>query len=522
MLGHMQGNSKRSRWFTVLTVAAFMTGLATTAQANVSAQDQAPGPVAAQPGFDEATPAAEPQPLAQPSQPAATPDTYDYYADTDPSALTEFRDELQPYGTWVEDSTYGTVWVPHKEVVGDDFAPYVTAGHWELTADDEWMWVSDYPFGWATFHYGRWVWISGRGWAWIPGRVYAPAWVVWRVPEPGYAYIGWAPMPPVYYWSAGVAVGLWVLPPAPYVFCSTTYVFHPHVHHHIVHGHHVHHAAAHTRPHQPARAWSGSANRYRPRPQGPSLNEARVPASARPKQRAQPDPRAMAAARTTPKPTASQAASRARQLQPSARAERSTPSRASRPRPLTTRPNTLSQPSYRGRNAQSLTRPSSPAWQNRRSVTLGQSARPYEGPTRYNRPSLQSPSQAPGRSSTPPMYRTPQQGPSRVSPPSFNSPSRVSPPQQGPSRVSPPSYNSPSRVSPSAPTHRTPSGSSFSAPRTAPSYRAPSSSSFVTPRSSFTPRSSSPSLHGAPSQLNSNSSSGRRGGVPSRGGVRRR
>ena len=53
-------------------------------------------------------------------------------------------------------------------------------------------------------------------WAWIAGRRYANAWVVWRTPEPDYYYVGWAPMPPYWYWSGGVAVSFWVIPPAPY------------------------------------------------------------------------------------------------------------------------------------------------------------------------------------------------------------------------------------------------------------------------------------------------------------------
>lgn len=41
----------------------------------------------------------------------------------DPRALTDFRAPLEPYGTWVDDGTYGTVWVPRADVVGSDFAP---------------------------------------------------------------------------------------------------------------------------------------------------------------------------------------------------------------------------------------------------------------------------------------------------------------------------------------------------------------------------------------------------------------
>ena len=46
--------------------------------------------------------------------------TTDTYEDTDPSALTDFHTALASHGTWVEDPTYGTVWVPssmHDSVV---------------------------------------------------------------------------------------------------------------------------------------------------------------------------------------------------------------------------------------------------------------------------------------------------------------------------------------------------------------------------------------------------------------------
>ena len=34
----------------------------------------------------------------------------EYDVDTDPSALTDFREPLADYGTWTDDTTYGTVW----------------------------------------------------------------------------------------------------------------------------------------------------------------------------------------------------------------------------------------------------------------------------------------------------------------------------------------------------------------------------------------------------------------------------
>ncbi|WP_437592245.1 DUF6600 domain-containing protein [Sorangium sp. So ce1000] len=261
--------------------------------------------------------------------------TAEYYEDTDASALVEFQQPLAPYGTWIETPNYGTVWVPSAVVVGADFAPYQTAGHWALTEDGEWMWVSDYAWGHIPFHYGRWVWISSHGWAWIPGRTYAPAWVVWRVGDAG--YVGWAPMPPTYYWSGGVAVSLWTVPPAAYVFCPTAHVFHRHVHTYVIHDREViRRVAAHSHTYRPARPTAGRPERAEVRPGGgrdagrsspshgirpggyhpasPSLAEAGVPSSAAPRHRDRPDPRALAYARRSTNPSARLAAPPARRL----------------------------------------------------------------------------------------------------------------------------------------------------------------------------------------------------------------
>jgi hypothetical protein len=110
----------------------------------------------------------------------------------DPNAYTEFQDALAPYGSWVDDPDYGHVWTPASAAVGDDFAPYYSAGHWILT-EYGWTWVSDWGWGWAPFHYGRWLVIAGRGWCWMPGTTWGPAWVSWRS---GGGYVGWAPLPP--------------------------------------------------------------------------------------------------------------------------------------------------------------------------------------------------------------------------------------------------------------------------------------------------------------------------------------
>jgi len=208
------------------------------------------------------------------------PETLDEFADTDPSALTDFKPALDPHGTWVEDPTYGTVWVPSPDVVGGDFAPYVTAGHWAIDDRDQYVWVSDYDptFGWVVFHYGRWVWIEDRGWAWIPGRRYAPAWVVWRTGDPGYEYVGWGPAPPYYYWHGGAVVWLSYYPPAPFVFCHTTYIFHDHVHTHLVARGHVAAVAASTHSYA-----NGTGKHVLATPQpGPTARSGHIPASAWP------------------------------------------------------------------------------------------------------------------------------------------------------------------------------------------------------------------------------------------------
>ena len=147
----------------------------------------------------------------------------DEYADADPSALTDFHTALDPYGQWGEDPTYGTIWQPSAAAVGSDFAPYETAGHWSY--GDDYTWVSDYSWGWAPFHYGRWVYAT-NGWGWIPGRQYAGAWTSWRTGVGGYGgYVGWAPLPPTWYWRGGTAVGIGIVPPAAYAFCRTGDLF---------------------------------------------------------------------------------------------------------------------------------------------------------------------------------------------------------------------------------------------------------------------------------------------------------
>jgi hypothetical protein len=84
--------------------------------------------------------------------------------------------QLDSYGTWAEDPTYGAVWYPTVAVA--DWAPY-RYGHWDFIAPWGWTWIENEPWGFAPFHYGRWATIGSR-WCWVPGRlgprpVYSPA-----------------------------------------------------------------------------------------------------------------------------------------------------------------------------------------------------------------------------------------------------------------------------------------------------------------------------------------------------------
>jgi uncharacterized membrane protein YgcG len=279
-------------------IFAAVLALATTTASLAHAQDEQPSPGQPPPPAASIQGSASVQASAQPGATAdATAQATIDPNDADPAALNDFREPLAPYGTWEEDPSYGTVWVPSRQVVGEDFAPYVTAGHWALTDDNQWMWASDYDWGWAPFHYGRWVWVSARGWAWIPGRVYAPAWVVWRTGYYDGYYVGWSPMPPTWYWWGGYAYGFGYgyYPHAHYVFCPSAYVFNAHMHQYIAPAGRVGMIGARSQPYVAA----GSPGGYRSLAytRAPGIQQAHIPATAVPTQRAAPNSRAMAYAR---------------------------------------------------------------------------------------------------------------------------------------------------------------------------------------------------------------------------------
>jgi hypothetical protein len=228
-------------------------------------------------------------PRAQLDDEIAAADEDAQLAEDDPEPLPEHSVALDPYGDWVDDPEWGMVWIPDVVVVGEDFVPYRTAGHWAADVNDEWVWVSDYGWGYIPFHYGRWVWLGELGvWAWVPGRVYAPAWVVWRVGEPGYPYVGWAPMPPSWCWYGSAVTVCHGYPLLAFWFVPSAYIFHAHWHRYLVPPHHVHVIARHTHVyhahyrHRPARTHRVATARAMYRPTSPSFQAARVPVDARP------------------------------------------------------------------------------------------------------------------------------------------------------------------------------------------------------------------------------------------------
>jgi hypothetical protein len=424
--------------------------------------------------------------------PSAYDDTYDYDydVDTDPTAVSEFRDKLEPHGTWVEDPTYGLVWIPDVVVVGEDFQPYRTNGRWGVTDAGDWIWISDYDWGYIPFHYGRWIWIPSRGWAWVPGRVYAPAWVVWRTGAPGYAYVGWAPAPPAFVWFGGVAVGFYATVTIPWWYCPSAYFFTPYWHTHVVHDHyrvrqihshtHVyhhrpHHSHAKASGHSKASAGSGSAGHAKAGgtsgagsselgrktpgaasaaggaiqssqrssqrsggyaahsiPRSPSFKDARIPESAQPKARVHPDPRAVALRQSAPK--VGRGGSGARISSRGTKA-RSAPRRAVR------RPRVTRRPVTRGTARSPGVRRLPP-----RTRSLDRSSR--TAPSRVQRGTPSRVRRAPPSRVRMPTRSTPTR---RYRPPSSRRSPRTSPSRSRPSRKyrAPTRRTSPRRVSPS-------------------------------------------------------------------------
>ncbi len=119
-------------------------------------------------------------------------------------------DDLQQYGHWWDDPSYGQVWIPNSEPA--DWSPYET-GRWVWEGGYGWTWVAAEPWGWAPYHYGSWY-RSRHGWAWYPPgpAVVTPVWqpalvafigfgggsglsIALNFGSPGYD-VGWVPLAP--------------------------------------------------------------------------------------------------------------------------------------------------------------------------------------------------------------------------------------------------------------------------------------------------------------------------------------
>ncbi len=96
-------------------------------------------------------------------------------ADLEPSPeLMESGDqyeELNRYGEWYEESSYGRVWMPSFAYGGYDPFRY---GHWQPYGTS-WAWVNSMPWGYYTSNYGRWAYLDHLNrWCWVPARRHHP------------------------------------------------------------------------------------------------------------------------------------------------------------------------------------------------------------------------------------------------------------------------------------------------------------------------------------------------------------
>src|SRR5581483_11173907 len=161
---------------------------------------------------------------------AYPPDSFDRWSDDRDRYLLSSRsyqyvspdvygaEDLDQYGRWTTDPTYGQVWAPS---VAAGWAPY-RDGRWVWEDFYGWTWVSYEPWGWAPYHYGRWLYGSS-GWCWYPGALHtrqywSPAYVSffgWGGSGVsvgfGFGGVGWVPLAPfeTYYpwWGRGFYSG---------------------------------------------------------------------------------------------------------------------------------------------------------------------------------------------------------------------------------------------------------------------------------------------------------------------------
>jgi hypothetical protein len=115
-----------------------------------------------------------------------------------------FHDELSPYGTWMNYSSYGNVWRPYNY---SSFHPY-SDGYWGYTNYGP-TWYGNEPYASYVYHYGNWIYTPQYGWVWIPGNDWHAGRVSWSY---GGGYIGWRPQfPSGYNYGYGNDYNFWVV-----------------------------------------------------------------------------------------------------------------------------------------------------------------------------------------------------------------------------------------------------------------------------------------------------------------------
>jgi hypothetical protein len=115
-----------------------------------------------------------------------------------------FHDELSPYGSWINYSSYGNVWRPYGY---SNFHPY-SDGYWGYTNYGP-TWHGNEPYASYVYHYGHWIFTPNYGWVWIPGTSWHGGRVDWSY---GGGYIGWRPQfPGGYNYGYGNDYNFWVV-----------------------------------------------------------------------------------------------------------------------------------------------------------------------------------------------------------------------------------------------------------------------------------------------------------------------
>ena len=80
-------------------------------------------------------------------------------------------EELDRYGEWYDEPSYGRVWMPSYAYGGYDPFRY---GHWQQFGMGR-TWVSSMPWGYHTFNSGRWAYLNHLDrWCWVPTRRHHP------------------------------------------------------------------------------------------------------------------------------------------------------------------------------------------------------------------------------------------------------------------------------------------------------------------------------------------------------------